>query len=114
VGVDGEPTGPTGPCPDPDPVSSLTLADLTESGGTINWVYGGVETFFEVYIYESESLPVDTSGTPIFTIGGTLVRPYSAAFTTTNGSYYVAGIRVKNDCGYSSYVYSDPVQYLAT
>jgi hypothetical protein len=105
--------GPTGPCPPVDPVDSVTLSNLTESSGDISWVYGGPETSFEVYIYEGVSLPVNTSGTPLFTIGGPLTTPYTASFTPTENYYYVAGIRVKSICGYSDYVYSDPVQYVA-
>jgi hypothetical protein len=112
-GGGGEPTGPTGPCPPVDPVDSVTLSNLTESSGDISWVYGGPETSFEVYIYEGVSLPVNTSGTPLFTIGGPLTTPYTASFTPTENYYYVAGIRVKSICGYSDYVYSDPVQYVA-
>jgi len=98
-------------CPQPDPVDSVTLSNITASSADVSWVYGGSETIFEVDIYEGESLPVSTSGTPFFHLGGSLSTPYTASCTPTLNNYYVASVRVKNDCGYSSYVYSDPVQY---
>lgn len=111
IGGGGGPTGPTGPCPPPDPVDSVLLYDIFEDGVYVSWVYTGSETIFEVNIYESESLPVNTGGTPILTQGGLITSPLAATFTATENYYYVASVRVKNDCGYSSYVYSDPLQY---
>lgn len=108
------PTGPTGPCDLPEPVVSVELLNLIEIGASVSWVYPGTETFFEVNIYEGASLPVDTSGTPLFSLGGPLTSPYAASFTPADTYYYVASVRVKNDCGYSTYVYSDPVQYTET
>ena len=109
----GGPTGPTGPCPPPDPVDSVVINSILSDRANVSWVYGGSETIFEVNIYEGSTSPVNTSGTPVFSQGGSLVSPYSAAFTPTNNYYYVASVRVKNDCGFSTYVYSSEVQYIA-
>ena len=107
------PTGPTGPCDLPDPVDSVELFAVSELGAKVSWVYSGRETVFEVDIYEGESSPVNTSGTPIVSEGGPFTSPYSAEFTPIDGYYYVASVRVKNNCGYSEYIYSSEVQYNA-
>jgi hypothetical protein len=109
---------PPPPCTPPDPADSVTLSNLTATGGDISFVYGGTETQFWVTIYESPTLPVNTSpGTEIFNIVGALTPSgQTYVFPTVLNNYYVAGLRVRKDCGggifeNSTYVYSDPVQY---
>lgn len=96
-------------CPLPDPISEIVLSGLTGSQGTITWGnYDGTD--LEINIYEGSSLPVDTSGVPIFSMQDAFTKPYTATFSQTPGYYYVASVRAINDCGYSTYSYSDPVQ----
>ena len=96
------------PCSNPLPVDSVSVSP---SSGTISWTYSGIETIFEVKLYESATLPVVPNGTVVFTNEGALTSPYSTGFTPTNNYYYFASVRVKDDCGYSSYVYSSVEQY---
>jgi hypothetical protein len=104
--------GPTGPCPTPEPVDSVLLYDIFEDGCYVSWVYSGTETIFELSVWESPTLPVDTSGTPVYYKEDELTSPSIATFVPVENYYYIASVRVKNDCGYSEYVYSDPVQYI--
>jgi len=106
---------PPPPCTPPNPVTNVVLSTLTSTGGNVTWTYGGPETILEVNIYESATLPVDTSGIPIFTDVGIFNPGDTFSFTTTETYYYVASIRTVKGCPdetvYSTYAYSEPVQY---
>lgn len=103
-------TGPVDPCPKPDPVDSVVLSNITHGSGDISWIYSGIELVFQVNIYEGDSLPVNTNSTPVAVFGGYITSPYTINFSPITNYYYVASVRVKNDCGYSIYIYSEPIQ----
>lgn len=108
-----KPVPPT-PCTLPNPVSNVTLRFTEELDAEIYWGGNpGQTTNIEINIYESSTLPVDTSRTPFFSEQGEFTNP-SIIFPfigQSSGYYYVASVRVLNNCGYSTYVYSDTIQY---
>lgn len=99
-------------CPKPGPVNTVTATIISSHGISVGWTYSGSETQFEVKVYESATLPVNTSGTPVYTTEGALSNPHAATFSLTKDNYYVASVRVKSVCGYSTYVYSDSQQFI--
>lgn len=109
--------GEVTPCPEPDPAVSMTLANLTATGGDVTFVYPGSETTLVLEMYTSATSSVDVDGTPIQTFIGSLVSPNTYTFTTVLGNYYRASLRVRHDCGggvysYSTPIYSGTVQYV--
>lgn len=99
-------------CYEPEPVTNVTLSSMTSGSAVVSWS-GPTGVSFEVNIYEGVSEPVDTSGTPIYSVlGGTSGSIFY--FNNTSSYYYVASVRVRNDCLFSPYAYSNSVQYLFT
>lgn len=101
-------------CFEPDPVTNVTLTSMTSGSAIISWNYSGpIGVSFEVNIYQGVTEPVNTSGTPIYTVlGGTSGSTFY--FSNTSSYYYVASVRVRNNCLFSAYAYSPAVQYVFT
>ncbi len=99
-------------CFQPDPVTNVVLSSMVSGGAIVSWDYTGpTGVSFEVNIYEGTTENVDTSGTPKYSVlGGTSGAAYF--YSNTAGYYYVASVRVRNNCLFSPYAYSTPVQYL--
>lgn len=98
-------------CPVQTEPTNVALSTLTESGASVSWDHIDVSASFEIKIYQSETTPVDTGTSPIFTQSGSLTSPYSASFTPIVGYYYVASVRAYDACGYSGYAYSNELQF---
>lgn len=101
-------------CFEPDSVTNVTLTSMTSGSAIISWNYSGpIGVSFEVNIYQGVTEPVNTSGTPIYTVlGGTSGSTFY--FSNTSSYYYVASVRVRNNCLFSAYAYSPAVQYVFT
>ena len=99
-------------CYQPEPVTNVTLTSMVGGSAIVSWNYSGPSNvLFEVNIYEGLTENVDTSGTPIYTtLNGTSGSTYY--FTNTSPYYYVASVRVRNECLFSPYAYSSAVQYV--
>lgn len=99
-------------CFQPEPVTNVTLTSMVSGSAVVSWNYSGPSNvLFELNIYQGLTEPVDTSGTPIYTVlGGISGAPYY--FNNMANLYYVASIRVRNDCLFSNYAYSSAVQYI--
>ena len=99
-------------CFEPEPVTNVTLTSMISGGAVVSWTYAGpTGVLFEINIYEGITETVDTSGTPKYSVlGGTSGVPYF--FSNTAGYYYVASVRVRNNCLFSPYAYSSTVRYL--
>jgi hypothetical protein len=99
-------------CFEPEPVTNVTLSSMVSGSAVVSWT-GPSNVSFEVNIYEGVSEPVDTSGTPIYSVlGGTSGSTFY--FSNTSAYYYVASVRVRNNCLFSGYAYSNSVQYIFT
>lgn len=98
-------------CYEPNPVTNVTLTSMVSGSAVVSWTYDGPTADFEVNIYEGATDNVDTSGTPIYSVLGA-TSGSTIYFSNTANKYYVASVRVRNECLFSSYTYSSAVQYL--
>ena len=97
-------------CTFPEPVTNVTLTSMVSGSAVVSWSYDGPIAQFEVNIYQGDTENVNTNGTPIYSALG-LTSGSTVYFTNVSTYYYVASVRVRNNCLFSSYAYSSPVQY---
>lgn len=101
-------------CFQPEPVTNVTLSSMVSGSAVVSWTYTGeLPVDFEVNIYQGLTENVDTTGTPIYSVLG-VNSGSTIYFSNTSTYYYVASVRVRNNCLFSGYAYSSAVQYLFT